>query len=197
MGLFGKKQKPVEKPNRIKIQLALDKCKDSIKGLLSQYETTIDGYQNKMVNLKKEGRNMEAETYKNKLKMVLNRRIKMQDLMDKIEQFEFMIDEAFAKNQVYQTMGLVLGEANKMSVSPELKSIFKQMNTFQDIFTEGLGKLDNVFGKISKSIEDVDQSTSNAQDAEIDEIVNRQLEQYDQETTRKAEEGSLNFDVFN
>ncbi|MBO5287503.1 MAG: hypothetical protein J6B34_05200 [Clostridia bacterium] len=184
--MFNKK-KPVEKPNKIKIQLALDRCKESIQTLLDTYGQTIEGYLAKMTNLKKEGRLTEAARYKEKLKIVLSRQTKMMDLMDQVEQFGFMIDEAFAKNDVYGTLGTVLGEANKISVSPEIKKILNDVNKFDDIFTKGLNKMDAVFGKISKTVVDVSESTSNNQDHEIEAIVNSRIEQYDQQTTREAE----------
>lgn len=182
-----KSKKPVEKPNKIKIQLALDRCKESIQTLLDTYGQTIEGYLAKMTNLKKEGRLTEAARYKEKLKLVLSRQTKMMDLMDQVEQFGFMIDEAFAKNDVYGTLGTVLGEANKISVSPEIKKILNDVNKFDDIFTKGLNKMDAVFGKISKTVVDVSESTSNNQDREIEAIVNSRIEQYDQQTTRDAE----------
>jgi hypothetical protein len=197
MGLFKKEKKPVEKPNKIKIELALERSKESVQNLLNQYETTINGYLNKMVNLKKEGRVAEAARYKDRLKLVLSRKSKMEDIMDQIEQFGYMIDEAFAKNEVYGTLGLVLGEANKMSVSPEIKNIFQQMHDFEDIFTKGLGKMDNIFGKMSSTIMNVNESTASVQDSEIDAIINSQIEEYDQRTTQQAEAANFDLSVFN
>ena len=194
---FLKKDKPVEKPNKIKIELALERSKESVQNLLNQYETTINGYLNKMVNLKKEGRISEAARYKDRLKLVLSRRAKMEDIMDQIDQFGYMIDEAFAKNEVYSTLGMVLGEANKMTVSPELKKIFQQMHDFQDIFTKGLGKMDNIFGKMSSTIMNVNESTASVQDSEIDSIVNSQIEKYDQQTTIQAESSEFDMNIFN
>ena len=190
-------KKPVEKPNKIKIELALERSKESVQNLLNQYDTTINGYLNKMVNLKKEGRVTEAARYKDRLKLVLSRKAKMEDIMDQIEQFGYMIDEAFAKNEVYSTLGMVLGEANKMTLSPELKTIFKQMHDFQDIFTKGLGKMDSIFGKMSSAIINVNESTSSVNDSEIDAIVNSQIEQYDQQTTAQAEAAEFDVNIFN
>ena len=190
-------KKPVEKPNKIKIELALERSKESVQNLLNQYDTTINGYLNKMVNLKKEGRVTEAARYKDRLKLVLSRKAKMEDIMDQIEQFGYMIDEAFAKNEVYSTLGMVLGEANKMTLSPELKTIFKQMHDFQDIFTKGLGKMDSIFGKMSSTIINVNESTSSVNDSEIDAIVNSQIEQYDQQTTAQAEAAEFDVNIFN
>lgn len=184
------------KPNKIKIEMAFDNCKDSIQGLLDQYQTTIDGYLTKMVALKKEGRISEADRYKQKLKMVLARQAKMNDLMDQVEQFAYMIDEAFAKNAVYESLGTVLQETNKIDMSPEVKKILKQVSDFDDIFSKGLNKMDSIFGRVSKKISDIDQATSVSQDREIDDIVSRRLEQYDMQTTQEAdaEAGLFNLD---
>lgn len=191
----GKENKDL-KPNKIKIEMAFDNCKDSIQGLLDQYQTTIDGYLTKMVALKKEGRVSEADRYKQKLKLVLARQAKMNDLMDQVDQFSYMIDEAFAKNSVYESLGTVLNETNKISMSPEIKKILKQVSEFDDIFSKGLNKMDSIFGKVSKKISDIDQATSASQDREIDDIVARRLEQYDMQTTQEAdaEAGLFNLD---
>lgn len=175
------------KPNKVKIELAFDNCKDSIQELLDQYQATIDNYLSKMVSLKKERRITEADRYKQKLKIVLSRQAKMLDLMDQVEQFSYMIDEAFAKSAVYESMGAVLNETNKINMSPEIKKILKQVNDFDDIFSKGLNKMDSIFGKVSKKISDIDQATSASQDKEIDDIVASRLEQYDRQTTQEAE----------
>lgn len=183
------------KPNKVKIELAFDKCKDAIQGLLNQYQTNIDNYLAKMVALKREGRISEADRYKQKLKIVLARQAKMNDLMDQVEQFQYMIDEAFAKNSVYSALGSVLSETNKISVSPEIKKILKQVNDFDDIFSKGLNKMDAIFGKVSRKISDIDQATSSTQDREIDDIVSKRLEQYDRQTTEEAEVDSNLFNL--
>lgn len=192
---MAKKNEKDLKPNKVKIELAFDRCKDSIQGLLNQYQANIDKYLAKMVALKREGRLSEADRYKQKLKLVLARQAKMNDLMDQVEQFSYMIDEAFAKNAVYSALGTVMSETNKISVSPEIKNILKQVNDFDDIFTKGLGKMDAIFGKVSRKISDIDQAQSASQDAEIDDIVSRRLEQYDQQTTEEAEVDSNLFNL--
>lgn len=181
------------KPNKVKIELAFDGCKDSIQELLDQYQATIDGYLSKMVSLKREGRITEADRYKQKLKLVLSRQAKMNDLLDRVEQFSYMIDEVFAKNAVYNSLGTVLNETNKIDISPEVKKILKQVSDFEDIFSKGLNKLDSVFGKVSQKISDIDNSISASQDSEIDAIVERRLAQYEEQTTREAQTES---DVF-
>lgn len=181
------------KPNKVKIELAFDGCKDSIQELLDQYQTTIDGYLSKMVSLKREGRIAEADRYKQKLKLVLSRQAKMNDLLDRVEQFSYMIDEVFAKNAVYNSLGTVLNETNKIDISPEVKKILKQVSDFEDIFSKGLNKLDSVFGKVSQKISDIDNNISASQDNEIDAIVERRLAQYEEQTTREAQTES---DVF-
>ena len=188
--MFGKKKEkqkeaPV-KPNRFKIEMALERCKESIQGLLDQYSKTEQEYIRKMVDLKKEGRLAEAERYKQKLKMLFARQTKMNDLMDQVEQYGYMIDEAFAKNDVYQSLGMVLGEANKVSVAPELKQILSDVKAFEETFTTGLNKMDSIFGKISRTVEDVNETTATAQDAEIEARVNARLAKVDEETTATA-----------
>lgn len=175
------------KPSKVKIELAFDRCKDSVQELLDQYQETIDGYLAKMVTLKKEGRLVEADRYKQKLKLVLGRQAKMNDLMDQIEQFSYMIDEAFAKSAVYDALGSVMNETNKINMSPEIKKMLKQVNEFDDIFSKGLSKMDSIFGKISSKISDIDSDMSGVQDREIDDIISKRLDQYDQQTTMEAE----------
>ena len=175
------------KPNKVKIELAFDRCKDSVQELLDQYQSTIDGYLAKMVALKKEGRLVEADRYKQKLKLVLGRQAKMNELMDQVEQFSYMIDEAFAKSAVYDSLGAVMGETNKINMSPEIKKMLQQVNDFDDIFSKGLNKMDSIFGKVSRKISDIDSDMSSVHDKEIDDIVSKRLDQYDHQTTVEAE----------
>lgn len=175
------------KPNKVKIELAFDRCKESVQELLDQYQATIDGYLAKMVSLKKEGRLAEADRYKQKLKLVLGRQAKMNDLMDQVEQFSYMIDEAFAKSAVYDALGAVMGETNKINMSPEIKKMLKQVSEFDDIFSKGLNKMDSIFGKVSRKISDIDSDMSSVHDKEIDDIVSKRLDQYDHQTTVEAE----------
>ena len=175
------------KPNKVKIELAFDRCKESVQELLDQYQATIDGYLAKMVSLKKEGRLAEADRYKQKLKLVLGRQAKMNDLMDQVEQFSYMIDEAFAKSAVYDALGAVMGETNKINMSPEIKKMLKQVSEFDDIFSKGLNKMDSIFGKVSRKISDIDSDMSSVHDKEIDDIVSKRLDQYDHQTTVDAE----------
>lgn len=175
------------KPNKVKIELAFDRCKESVQELLDQYQATIDGYLAKMVSLKKEGRLAEADRYKQKLKLVLGRQAKMNELMDQVEQFSYMIDEAFAKSAVYDALGAVMGETNKINMSPEIKKMLKQVSEFDDIFSKGLNKMDSIFGKVSRKISDIDSDMSSVHDKEIDDIVSKRLDQYDHQTTVEAE----------
>jgi hypothetical protein len=101
-----------------------------------------------------------------------------------------MVDEAFAKSAVYDALGTVMGETNKINMSPEIKKMLKQVNEFDDIFSKGLSQMDAIFGKVSSKISDIDNDMSGVQDQEIDAIVSMRLEQYDQQTTLEAEANS-------
>ncbi len=190
-----KKEEKNVKPSKIKIEMAFDNCREAVQDLLDQYQATIDSYLAKMVALKREGSITEANRYKQKLKLVLGRQAKMNDLMDQIEQFQYMIDEAFAKNAVYDALGSVMNETNKINMSPEIKKMLKQVNEFDDIFSKGLNKMDSIFGKVSRKISDIDSDMSGVQDSEIDAAVSRRLEQYDKQTTIEAEADSALFNL--
>ena len=185
-----KKEDKNAKPSKIKIEMAFDRCKDSVQELLDQYQATIDSYLAKMVALKKEGRMVEADRYKQKLKLVLGRQAKMNELMDQVEQFSYMIDEAFAKSAGYDSLGAVMSETNKINMSPEIKKMLKQVSEFDDIFSKGLNKMDSIFGKVSRKISDIDSDMSSVHDKEIDDIVSKRLDQYDHQTTLEAEADS-------
>lgn len=180
-------KKEKEKPSKIKIDLAFDKCKDSVNELLNGYKKRIDECVEKMAILKSEKRFTEAERYREKLKLVLSRQSKMLDLLDQVENFQFMIDEAFAKNVVYNTFGSVLNESNKINMAPEVRKIVRSMNKFEKGFKKDVIKFNNIFGKISKSVTNIDNS-SITNDSEIDNVVNNRLKEYDEHTSKMAEE---------
>ena len=188
-----KKDDKNKAPSKIKIDLAFDRCRDSVQDLLDQYQSTIDGYVSKMVLLKREGRVTEADRYKQRLRLVLARQTKMNDLMDQIDQFSYMVDEAFAKNAVYGALGSVMEETNKINMNVEIKKMLKQVSEFDDIFSKGLKTMDAIFGRVSNKISDIDKNMSGVQDKEIDLIVSKRLEQYDRQTTQDA---ATNSDLF-
>ena len=61
------------------------------------------------------------------------------------------------------------------------------MNNFEKQFKKDCLQFNNIFGKISKSVVSIDNS-SYQQDAEVDQIVNSRMKDIDEETTRRAEE---------
>lgn len=190
--MFGKKKKEevkkVEKPNRFKIDNAFENCQNTIQTLLDQYQGKIDNYLATMVSLKKQKRYQEADRYKTKMKRVLASQAKMEGLLDQVEQFKFMVDEAFAKNEVYGSLSTALGETNKFDMSVEVKQMLKDMGEFEDNFTKNMSKLDNIFGNVSKKIGDISDESSVQLDGEIDALVNARLNALDEESTKQAEE---------
>lgn len=175
-----------EKPNKIKIEMAFDSCKTAILELLNGYNSRIDDYCLKIKELKSKNLMPEVERYNNKLKLILSKQAKMLNLMDQVEQFGFMIDEAFAKNTVYSTFGSVLAETNKINMAPEVKKIVKSMNSFEKKFKRDCVKFNSIFNKISKSVTDIDNSLY-ANDSELDNFVNSRFKEYDEYTTKEAE----------
>ena len=129
-----KKDDKNAKPSKVKIEMAFDRCKDSVQELLDQYQATIDGYLAKMVALKKEGRLVEADRYKQKLKLVLGRQAKMNDLMDQVEQFSYMIDEAFAKSAVFfgSAASFAENKASRLSqlAAPLVPKLFSKVSLY-------------------------------------------------------------------
>jgi len=200
--MFGKK-KPApakgadkaSKPNKIKIDLAFDRCRESIQTLLDQYQAQIDSLVAKMVSLKKEKRLVELDRYKERLKLVLGRQAKMQNLMDQVDNFSSMVDQAFAQTEVYGALRTVLTETNKIDVTPEIRGMLKQMSEFDDIFSKGLNQMDAVFGRVTSKISDIDTATAATTDAEIDSLVDARLSNLDEATTMEAEEDEGLFDL--
>lgn len=173
--MFNKKNKKVEKPSRFKIDNAMDSCKESIQNMLNSYDETIQIYTDKIVALRKEKRSAEANRFIEKLKQAMYRRERMGQLYDQVESFGMMINEAFAKQEVYQTLGTALGEVNKLTISPEMKSIMKDMKEFENTFAKGLNSFDSIFSNIGKSMNHIDLDTSNEYDSEITQIVNDKI----------------------
>ncbi len=176
--MFNKKN--VEKPNRLKIESKINQCKDSINDMLEEYDNNIQNYINKIVTCKKEHRLSEVDNYKNKLKMTLYRRERMSKLLDQVDSFQMMINEAFAKNEVYSALGTIMNEAGKIQMNPEIKKTLKQMNDFEKSFTKNCNTFDSVFKNIGSSVDSIDKQVANDYDSEIDNIVNDRMKIYDE-----------------
>lgn len=187
MGLFSKKKDKgvevkAEKPNRFKIENQFSRCRDSIDSMLEAYDQNINLYMNKIIACKQENKRLEADRYLGKLKQVMYRKERMAQLYDQIESFEMMINEAFAKNDVYQTLGTALNEVNKGSMISELQNITSDMQKFEKNFTESCNFFDHIFDNVGKSINSIDLDTSNDFDDEISAIVNDKVKQLEETT---------------
>lgn len=186
-----------EQPSQTKISISIMKCKDNIQDMLNLYNGKVEEYITKLVSLKKEKRYADADRCKDRLKVVLANQTKMEDLMDQVEQFEFMINEAFAKYNLYNTLGTALEETNKIVMAPEIKRIIKDLANFEKVFTKNCSRFDSIFGKVKNSVSKIDSNTY-SQDAEIEAIVNGRLKEYDEKTTKIAtDEISSIFDFSN
>ena len=102
-----------------------------------------------------------------------------------------MIDEAFTKMELYETFGEVMGEVSKINASVEVKGMLKDIQSFEKNFSAQFQKLDQMFGVVTKSISDVDQSTKTEIDSELEAQLDREMQQLDEDTTSQAQEVSV------
>ena len=195
--MFGRKKKTtqIEKPNKFRIKMKIDTCKQSIQGILNEYETKIEGYLTKMTNLKKENRFNEAENYKAKLKTILVQQAVMNKMMDRVDEFSFMVDQMLANISIATNFNAILTEVNKIANSESVTSMIKGMDQFQRTFIKESEQFNGTFDSISRLMNEANVATE-SMDAEIDAIVNSRLDQYDTQTTMEAENStSTHFDL--
>lgn len=185
---FGKKKEVVEKPNKVRIDIKFDKVRENITERLDSYENKLEIIRQKIVSAKQEGNNLEAKNQTANYKQVSIYKHKTQDLLNKLENFQFMIDEAFTKMELYETFGEVMTEVSKVNASVEVKGMLKDVQTFEKNFSAQFQKLDQMFGLVTKSISDVDQSTKTEIDAELEAQLEREMQQLDEDTTNQAQE---------
>ena len=185
---FGKKKEVVEKPNKVRIDIKFDKVRENITERLDSYDNKLEIIRQKIVSAKQEGNNLEAKNQTANYKQVSIYKHKTQDLLNKLENFQFMIDEAFTKMELYETFGEVMGEVSKINASVEVKGMLKDIQSFEKNFSAQFQKLDQMFGLVTKSISDVDQSTKTEIDAELEAQLEREMQQLDEDTTNQAQE---------
>jgi hypothetical protein len=188
---FGKKKEEIEKPNKIKIDIKFDKVRDNITERLDAYENKLEIIRQKIVAAKRANNNIEAKHQADNYKQISVYKYKTQDLLNKLENFQFMIDEAFTKMELYETFGEVMGEVSKINASVEVKGMLKDIQSFEKNFSAQFQKLDQMFGLVTKSISDVDQSTKTEIDAELEAQLEREMQQLDEDTTSQAQEVSV------
>jgi hypothetical protein len=185
---FGKKKEVVEKPNKVRIDIKFDKVRENITERLDSYENKLEIIRQKIVSAKQAGNNLEAKNQTANYKQVSIYKHKTQDLLNKLENFQFMIDEAFTKMELYETFGEVMGEVSKINASVEVKGMLKDIQSFEKNFSAQFQKLDQMFGLVTKSISDVDQSTKTEIDAELEAQLEREMQQLEEDTTNQAQE---------
>jgi hypothetical protein len=188
---FGKKKEEIEKPNKIKIDIKFDKVRDNITERLDAYENKLEIIRQKIVAAKRANNNIEAKHQTDNYKQISVYKYKTQDLLNKLENFQFMIDEAFTKMELYETFGEVMGEVSKINASVEVKGMLKDIQSFEKNFSAQFQKLDQMFGVVTKSISDVDQSTKTEIDSELEAQLDREMQQLDEDTTSQAQEVSV------
>ena len=179
---------PIEKPNKVKIDVKFDKVRDAINERLEEYDNKLDIIRQKVVQYKQQGNTLEANRCMNTYRQTSIYRHKTVELLDKLEQFQFMIDEAFTKMELYETVGEVMGEVSKINVSPEVKGMLKDLKNFEGEFVNQFNKLDQMFGVVTDSINNVDTSTKTQIDTELQAQIDREMKQFEEDTTNQAQE---------
>jgi hypothetical protein len=84
-----------------------------------------------------------------------------------------------------------MGEVSKINASVEVKGMLKDIQSFEKNFSAQFQKLDQMFGVVTKSISDVDQSTKTEIDSELEAQLDREMQQLDEDTTSQAQEVSV------
>jgi hypothetical protein len=69
--------------------------------------------------------------------------------------------------------------------------MLKDIQSFEKNFSAQFQKLDQMFGVVTKSISDVDQSTKTEIDSELEAQLDREMQQLDEDTTSQAQEVSV------
>ncbi len=183
-----KKKEPIEKPNKVKIDVKFEKVRDAINERLEDYDNKLDIIRQKVVQYKQQGNTLEANRCMNTYRQTSIYRHKTVELLDKLEQFQFMIDEAFTKMELYETVGEVMGEVSKINISPEVKGMLKDLKNFEGEFVNQFNKLDQMFGVVTDSINNVDTSTKTQIDTELQAQIDREMKQFEEDTTNQAQE---------
>ena len=194
MSLFGtndtkskKNKKEEPKINVSAIENSFDATREKVQEMVDSYDMQIENYTNKVVACLKQKRKSEANRYKEKLKQIMFRRERMNQLYDQIDSFQMMINEALAKNEVYKTLGNTLAQVNTIKMNPQMTSIIKEMKKFEKDFADSVSSFDRIFDNVGGSINKIDLDSSNEFDSEIKSIVDDKLQQME-DTTFNVEE---------
>ncbi len=181
--MFGNKEK---KPDKVKIDIKFEMVSDSINNHIAVYDDKIEAIKQKIVLCKKQGNNLEATRLMETLKQQLIYRHRTTEILDKLEQFKFMIDEAFMKMNLYETIGDVMKEVGKVNMSSEVKEVLRELKKFNSKFSKKFEKMDKMFNNVDSSIKGVDASTNQEMDAELEAQIEKEMKQADLDTTEAA-----------
>ncbi len=181
--MFDKKNKT---PNKVQIDVKFDMVSDSINNHISIYDEKIDALKQKITLSKKQGDNLEVKRLMETLRQQLIFRHKTTEILNKLEQFKFMIDEAFMKMDLYKTIGEVMKEVGKVNMSSEVKGILGELKSFNNKFSKKFEKMDTMFSSVNASINKVDSSTNQEIDEELAKQIEDEIEQADKDTTEAA-----------
>ena len=189
--MFKKENKTIEKPNKFKIDAKFDKVRDSINDQISEYDEKMSELKQRVIEYKKSGNNLEANRLKESYKKISVFRHKTYEILDKLDNFQFMIDESLTKLELYKTFGDVVNEVSKINLSPEMKEMLKGLSSFEENFTKQFNKLDQMFGTVTQSISSVDQATNQEISSELEVELQNEMKQFDEDVENAANNDSL------
>jgi len=172
--MFGKKQE-VEKPSKIKIDMAFENCQESIQELLDDYEVQKEGYFNKIIACKKSGDVDGAELYTERLKEVMMRYKEMANLLAEVDSFKNEINGMFKKIEVEKTLATVGQEVSKMTVDKEMKKIAASFGDFSKHFQDTMNIFNVTMNKVTGTMSKIDNKTSKKFDKSIEASVDKEI----------------------
>ncbi len=183
-------KKKKEQLSKVQIDLQFGRCKEQIEEAMNEYNAKIEGYTTRIANLKKQKRFAEAEQWTTNLKNALISQTKMNTLYSQVDQFHAMISEAYLRKNFYGSVSKVLDMMNSTNIDFEIKNMVKGLNKFEKIFKRSTFKFNAIFGKVNKSINDINKAdTANS---DMEGMINARLKEIDDLTTKMAESDDEN-----
>ena len=153
---MAKADKKEDKVYRFKFDIAISECKRQIDSQIELYEQDMKTTEENAILCLKNEDYFALERHKNHYKMVLVRRLKLENILEQIYKLKFTVEESKVLAEVCNSFKKVITDSTTTKQASKLKRLMKKVFKIEKTFKNDYIRLEKIFNKITESMKDID-----------------------------------------
>ena len=153
---MAKADKKEDKVYRFKFDIAISECKRQIDSQIELYEQDMKTTEENAISCLKNEDYFALERHKNHYKMVLVRRLKLENILEQIYKLKFTVEESKVLAEVCNSFKKVITDSTTTKQASKLKRLMKKVFKIEKTFKNDYIRLEKIFNKITESMKDID-----------------------------------------